>query len=384
MNELSQATGLVFRARRVIGLMLTAGLVVLTGLPIPAATAQTMPMLREVSQSCPYINRDTAPARIEELTGRLAERRKAIEKTKGMLPGLEAGSREAWGNADRFSDDSANLLKSFAGDYLNKTKIMKDSIQAMRKSSGLSKDKLEKIDSWLETMDDLEEAGGFLEKASTSFNAGTKFGLDHQAGMANLRAEIVKANDLFVKSGLAEELGGTFATAIGGPLGKLAFDASLTSINLITSTEEAFIEAGAARQVQSAVDTMEWAYSRDYEERYNLSALLASNCGKPVEKVAERGSLPEPPPPPAVVEQAPVTPAPASAASAGPNLGPIILLGGAAAAAGVAAIALSGLSTTADCGPAPFGFGNSWFYNEYEPWCECTGGTADVATGTCN
>ncbi len=383
MNGLNHAKGLVVRVRRAMCLMLTAGLVVITGLPIPVATAGTVPLLRGESQSCPYIDRNTAPARIEELTGRLAERRKAIEKTKGMLPGLQAGSREAWGNADRFSEEPAKLITSLAGDYLKKTKIMKDSITALRKSSGLSTEKLKKIDSWLETMEELEEAGSFLEQAPTSFEAGKKFGLNHQAEMTNLQNEFVKANDLFVESGLAEELGGTFATAIGGPLGKLAFDVSVTSINLVAATEEAFIDAGAAQRVQSAVRTMEWAYSRDYEERYNLAALLASDCGKPKEKVAESKPSPEPPPP-SVAQEAPVTTAPVSAASAGPDMGPIILLGGAAAAAGVAAIALGGIGTTADCGPAPFGFGNTWFYNEYEPWCECTGGTADVATGTCN
>ena len=89
---------------------------------------------------------------------------------------------------------------------------------------------------------------------------------------------------------------------------------------------------------------------------------------------------------PSIVEEAAVPDAPASAAAAGPNMGPAILIGGAAAAAGLAGIALSGLSTTtgADCGPAPLGgSGNAWFYNEYAPWCECMGGTPIISTGTC-
>jgi hypothetical protein len=89
---------------------------------------------------------------------------------------------------------------------------------------------------------------------------------------------------------------------------------------------------------------------------------------------------------PSIVEEAAVPDAPASAAAAGPNMGPAILIGGAAAAAGLAGIALSGLSTTTgvDCGPAPLGgSGNAWFYNEYAPWCECMDGTPIISTGTC-
>jgi hypothetical protein len=375
MNGPNQAEGLVFYIRRVISLMLIAGLVVVTGLPIPVAIADTPIMLREssVSQGCPIVDRDTAPARIEELKGRLAERSKAIEKTKSMLPGLESGSRDAWAKADQImSEEPAKLMTSFASDYLKTTETMKDSITAMRKASGLSKEKLEKIDYWLEKVEELKEAGGFLDKAPTSFEAGKKFGLDHQA----------KTNDLFVKSGLAEELGGEFATAIGGPLGKLAFDAGLTSVNLVVATEEAFIEADAARRVQSAVDAMQWGYDRDEGEMLRLDALLKEPCNQPKEKVAESDSLPEPPPPSAL-EEAPVPDVPASAAAA-PDMGPILLIGGAAAAAGVAGIALSGLSTTtgADCGSPPQGFGSAW-WTEYSAWCRCMGGTPIVSTTQC-
>ena len=382
MNGSSQATGFKFHVRRVICTMLIAGLVVVTGMPVPEAMAQIVQPLRPVNQSCPYVNPDTAPARIEELRGRLAERRKAIERTKAMLPGLQAGSREAWAKADRImSEEPAKLMTSFAGDYLDKTKIMKDSIKKLRKASGLSTEKLKKIDSWLKTMEDLEEAGSFLEKAPTSFQAGTKFGLEHQAEMSSLQNEIVKANNLFVDSGLAEELGGGFATAIGGPLGKLAFDAGLTTVNLIVTTEEAFIDADAARQVQSAVDAMEWAYGIDNSEMVNLTALLASNCGKkPEERVAESNRLPEPPPP-SVVQEAPVTTAPASAV-AGPNIGPILIIGGAAVAGAAAlAVGLSGLAG-ADCGAPPQGFGSAWWV-DYSDWCRCEGGTPIVSTTQC-
>lgn len=120
--------------------MLIAGLVVVTGLPIPVATAETPAFLREEPQGCPIVDRNTAPARIEELKGRLAERSKAIEKTKSMLPGLQAGSRDAWANADQImSEAPIKLITSFASDYLKTTDESKDSIEAARKS-GASKD----------------------------------------------------------------------------------------------------------------------------------------------------------------------------------------------------------------------------------------------------
>jgi hypothetical protein len=379
MNGINQADGLVFHVRRVICLMLTAGLVVLTGLPITLATADTVPLMREVSQSRPYVDCSAAPARIEELTGRLAERGKAIEKTKSMLPGLHDGSREAWAKADQImSEAPTNLMTSFAGDYLKTTSSIKNRIKAMRKS-GASK---EQIELWLKSMKGLEDAGSFLKKAPASFEAGTKFGLGHQVEMTNLQPEFARTNELFVNSGLAEELGGEFATAIGGPLGKLAYDAGLTSATLIVTTEEAFIEAGAARRVQSAVDAMEWGYSRDYSEMVNLAALQSENCNLPKEKVAQSDNVPEPPPP-SVAEEAPVTTTPAATA-AGPNVGAMILVGG-AAVAGAAALAV-GLSTAAgtgaDCGSAPQGFGSAW-WADYSSWCRCMGGTPVVSTTQC-
>lgn len=377
---LTQAAGPVFRIRRLISLISTAGLVVLTGLPIATATAQSVPLLRDTSQSRPYVDCAAAPGRIAELGSRLAERQKAIDKTRSMLPGLEAGSKQAWTKADQIMRDApANLMTSFASDYAKTTTNIKNRIRAMR-NSGASK---EKIELWLKSMKGLEDAGGFLKKAPASFDAGAKFGLDHQSEMANLQQEIVRTNELFVNSGLAEELGGDFAGAIGGPLGKLAFSAGVTSVDLIVTAEEAFIEADAARRVQSAIDAMEWGYSRDYSEMVNLDALQAENCNQPTEQQAENNSAPEPPAP-SVAEEAPAPSAPVSTAPA-VDMGPAILLGGAAAAAGVAALAVGGLSTSGsgdDCGSPPQGFGSAW-WTEYSAWCNCMGGTPVVSTNQC-
>lgn len=379
MNRLGQAGESGIGVKYLVRSVSTGALVVLIGMPITSATAEPVPLLREPSQGCPYVDRDAAPARIEELKARLAERRKAIEKSKSMLPGLRAGSREAWARADQImSDAPSNLIGSFASDYLKSTANIKSRIRAMR-SSGASK---EQIESWLKSMKRLEDAGSFLEKAPKSFNAGYKFGLGHQAELANLQNEIIRTNQLFVDSGLAEELGGEFADAIGGPLGKLAFNAGVISVDLVATTEEAFIEAGAAQRVQSAIDTMEWAYARDEGELLRLDALLAENCNQPKEQTAEAGN-PTQPPPPSVVKQAPDTTA-SSSGAASPDMGSAILIGGAAAAGAAAlAVGLSGVASTgADCGSAPTGFGSAW-WSEYSAWCTCMGGTPVVSTTQC-
>lgn len=380
MNRLGQALRSGIRVKYLIRLITTTGLVVLTGMPITTATAEPVPLLRESSPGgCPYVNRDTAPQRIEELRARLEERSKAIDKTKRMLPGMQAGTRDAWTRAERImSDAPSNLITSFASDYAKTMSSIKGRIRAMQ-NSGTSK---EKIELWLKAMKGLEDAGSFLNKAPASYKAGHQFGLDHQAEMSNLQQEIVRTNDLFVNSGLAEELGGEFAGKIGGPLGKLAFNAGVTSVDLIVATEEAFIEAAAAQRVQSAIDAMEWAYSRDESEMLRLEALLAENCKLPEEQMAESGSAAEPPPPPAI-EEAPVSTASGSTV-AGPDMGAAILVGGAAVAGAAAlAVGLSGVAGTgADCGAAPTGFGSAW-WSEYSTWCRCMGGTPVVSTTEC-
>ena len=360
--------------------MSVTGLVVVIGLPVPVAMAGAVPILREVSNSCPTVNRDTAPGRIIELQGRLAERSKAIEQTKRMLPGLQEGSRAAWDKVDSIMRDKpAGMLKSFATDHMKTTSSIKKRIKAMR-NSGMSK---EKINFWLKTMKRLEDAGSFLQKAPASFEAGTKFGLNHQAEMANLQNEIIRTSEIFAGSGLVEELGGEFASKIGGPLGKLAFDAGVFSIDLITTTEEAFIDDAAARQVQNSINTMQWAYNRDEGEMKRLEHLLAlPKCGKQPEQVADSSPPSEPPPPPAAVTEPPATTAPVSAPVAGPDLGPILLIGGVAVAGAAAlAVGLGGL-TGASCGSPPQGFGNAW-WAEYSEWCRCEGGTPIVSTTQC-
>jgi hypothetical protein len=74
--------------------------------------------------------------------------------------------------------------------------------------------------------------------------------------------------------------------------------------------------------------------------------------------------------------------APAAAPVAGPNLGPILLIGGAAVAGAAAlAVGLGGLAG-ADCGAPPQGFGSAW-WTDYADWCRCEGGTPDVSTTQC-
>ena len=378
MNGLGQSEGLLFHVRRVICLTLSAGLVVLVGLPPTLAAADPVPILREATQSCPYVDPDTAPARIEELKARLAERRKAIEQTKSMLPGLQEGSRDAWTKADRImSEAPASLVTSFASDYMTTMSSLKNRIRALR-NSGASK---EKIKVWLKSMKGLEDAGSFLKKAPASIDAGSKFALAHQVEMTNLRNEAARTYDLLVDSGLQGQFAGKFAKYIGGPLGKLAFDAGVISIDLIVTTEEAFLEAGAARRVQSAIDAMEWGYERDRDAMLRLDALLAENCGKqPKERMAENDTLPKSPA--TVAEEAPAPTAPASAA-AGIDMGPMILVGGAAVAGAAAlAVGLSTVATGADCGAAPTGFGSAW-WSDYSSWCRCMGGTPIVSTTQC-
>ena len=378
MNVLGQSEGLLFHVRRVICLTLSAGLVVLVGLPPTLAAADPVPILRDATQSCPYVDPDTAPARIEELKARLAERRKAIEQTKSMLPGLQEGSRDAWTKADRImSEAPASLVTSFASDYMTTMSSLKNRIRALR-NSGASK---RKIELWLKSMKGLEDAGSFLKKAPASIDAGSEFALAHQVEMTNLRNEAARTYKLFVDSGLQEQFAGKFAKYIGGPLGKLAFDAGVISIDLIVTTEEAFLEAGAARRVQSAIDAMEWGYERDRDAMLRLDALLAENCGKqPKEQMAENDTPPKSPA--AVAEEAPAPAAPASAA-AGVNMGPMILVGGAAVAGAAAlAVGLSTVATGPDCGAAPTGFGNAW-WSDYSSWCICMGGTPVVSTTQC-
>lgn len=59
----------------------------------------------------------------------------------------------------------------------------------------------------------------------------------------------------------------------------------------------------------------------------------------------------------------------------------------AAAVAGLAAMAASGSvggsGGGSNCGPAPAGFGNDWWYNQYAPWCRCMGGVPIVSTTSC-
>jgi hypothetical protein len=79
------------------------------------------------------------------------------------------------------------------------------------------------------------------------------------------------------------------------------------------------------------------------------------------------------------------SPAAPASGGGGAGMGSAVAIGGIAVAAGLGAMALSGLATTdtgADCGSAPTGFGSAW-WADYSSWCLCMNGTPVVSTNQC-
>jgi hypothetical protein len=177
---------------------------------------------------------------------------------------------------------------------------------------------------------------------------------------------------------MAKDLGLTLSGLLG-PAGQVSFQlANLAIVAGVDALEGAMISLKDLPTYEKNLAIMDFQH-RKIPMDIEIAQRNLKGCQK---KLEARNSMHKPTPPP------PSPPEKTASKSSGSGMGTVLavglgLAGAAAVAVGVGSMPTGGGSSGDNCGSAPIGFGNDWWYNQYSPWCRCKGGTPQIGTISC-
>lgn len=312
-------------------------------LPLGAAPG----LAQGAAPGAPIFDCADAAARHARMARGLGVQDEAIRRTDAQIAALKearaAGTKEA---RDQLVARSVDTVKSHADDELEALTKLTEKALSLPAGSALAGAR----GTWLRKALNLQEEISNLKKLAQAFQAGEVYGTQVQSQSHTVIEHLKQANELFVESGLAEEIGGSLAKA-GGPLGVAAFEASLFVLDYAVADLDSSFRQAEQQDLENALWTMRHAYGE-----VNLKmADLVNNCP------AQFGKATQPPPtvstsltPPLPEPPAPQTPEASASKKSGGNAGKaaVVVLGGAAlaGAAVYAGQAMSELATTTASG----------------------------------
>jgi hypothetical protein len=184
----------------------------------------------------PIFDCTNAAARHYRMGSGLGVQDDAIRRTKAQIAGLEeardAESREA---RQQLVQRSLDTIRSHAADKLGAMKKLQQ--EAMGLPANAAEAAARKT--WAGKLLALQEAIDNLNKLAGSYDAGKAYGKALQEQSHTVVEDLIAADKAFVDSGLAEEIGSQLAKA-GGPLGVMAFEASLFALDYAVADMDAF------------------------------------------------------------------------------------------------------------------------------------------------
>lgn len=407
MNTLHNSHGFWMHLRQLLCLILTIGMV-LIGFPIKGAAedkgtsrmlasegvaieSRTAGLLREPE---PLEDCTQYPKRIENLERMLDNpvQRDAREKARALIEAAKQSRSDAY---ERASQQAVKELKGMLKDLaVNKVKMLTSNKVLRQRLRDLQRRGISKAQKaeWFKAnqnlnkmVENVDKLGDELNKVADVSNDSQELLLQLQKPQdlsRSLQQEFLDLNRKFVDSGMAKDVGLALSGLLG-PAGQISFQlANLAIVAGVDALEGAMISLKDLPKYEDNLATMNFQY-RKIPMDIEIAQRDFKDCQK---KLEARNSMhkPTPPPPPSPSETT-------ASSSSGPGMGTALvvglgLAGAAAVALGVGSMPTGGSSSSSgdNCGSAPIGWGNDWWYNEYVPWCQCTGGTPDVGTTSCN
>ena len=219
----------------------------------------------------PYVPPCNAATRLElaRLMKGLPVQEEAIRRTESLLIESNAETQAALAEEQHvIAEDTLNAIKDAATDAVTESSGLRARLTAM-KNAGMSPAEIHR---WLELMDQIQSSGEALEALSSAAEAGYKFGgvIKQLHGMLDLLA---KANQLFVDSGLAEEIGGEIASGFG-PAGTYSFEFANLLIDATYADGLARISSETAAEAREHLEVMK----AEYREIQDKIAGLQARC----------------------------------------------------------------------------------------------------------
>jgi len=297
---------------------------------------------------------------------------------------LKLGKEEAQKQETELAQEQMKESASEALDEVVPLRARLKAFQAAGQAAGISPststDFIRQMNAINAQLDQIET----LSKLLTSFKAGMAYGQQIQSSAHSLGEHISMLNTMLTNSGFYNQAGPALAGSLLGPAGPVLFNRVLSLIDTSLQSEANF---DLVMQEQQEADT-ENTLRRQVDNIHDKVSELQSNC---LNQTSSSSNPPSSPPPIPPQISSPPPPPPSSAAS-NSHAGAILLVG-ALAVGGVAAVAAgSMMNGSGSCGSAPEnpyyvcpGSGCSAATTAYSNWCKCEGyaGGLDVNSGAC-
>ena len=358
-------------------------------LTVALAAIGTQTMRAQSAPGQPIVDCSNAQARIDQLNSGLPVMEDALKRSEARMDSLKnelkLGKEEAQKQETELAQEQMKESASEVLDEVAPLRARLKAFQAAGQAAGISPststDFIRQMNAINGQINEQLDAIDDISKLLTSFKAGMAYGQQIQSQAHSLGQHISMLNTMLTNSGFYNQAGPALAGSLLGPAGPVLFNRVLSLIDTSLQSEANF---DLVMQEQQEADT-ENTLRRQVDNIHDKVQELQSNCLNQTSSSSNPPSSPPPIPPPA-------TPPPPSSAASNSHAGAILLVG-ALAVGGVAAVAAgSMMSGSGSCGSAPEnpyyvcpGSGCSAATTAYSNWCKCEGyaGGLDVNSGAC-
>ena len=196
----------------------------------------------------------------------------AIRRTEAQVSAARKDIADVTDEAKTMARDKVkDEIKGYAQDLLTSTQALRAQVEALQAVGANKKTR----DNLLKTLHTIVSSGEDLQKAA---QAGYSAGADFQKKVDSLTGYIVRANKLFVDSGIAEQLGESLAERTGGPLGAFAFKGATLSIDIGVLAARGKLSKDEYVRARKNLDIMRNQYQRSQKRISELDGGIAKYC----------------------------------------------------------------------------------------------------------
>ena len=171
---------------------------------------------------------------------------------------------------DKLKDE----IKGYTQDLLTSTRGLRTQVEALKAVGADRKTR----DNLLRALHSVNSSAEDIQKLQQAAQAGYSAGTDLQKKMDSLTAYVVRANKLFVDSGIAEQIGETLSERAGGPLGAFAFKGALLSIDIGILAAKGKLSKDEYDRARKNLDVMKNQYQRNQNRIRELDKGMAKYC----------------------------------------------------------------------------------------------------------
>jgi hypothetical protein len=199
----------------------------------------------------------------------------AIRRTEAQVSAARKDIADVTDEAKTMARDKLkDQINGYAQDLLTSTRALRAQVDALQAVGADKKTR----DNLLRALHTVISSGEDLQSVQIAALAGYSAGTDFQKKMDSLTAYVVRANKLFVDSGIAEQIGETLSERAGGPLGAFAFKGATLSIDIGVLAARGKLSKDEYDRARKNLDVMKNQYQRSQSRIIELDRGMAKYC----------------------------------------------------------------------------------------------------------